>query len=169
MVRQTWEWFQHQPYSRVAGGWSMPASISGSAVGVEFRVEPPSEVGDRVEGTRGPAARRDLLFPTSPYGLRLLGVCGLDGLHYARAAQAFGLRGLGGLTRVVLGLIGSLLLGLDLFLGALSFSPVDLFAKQPPSAGERHGFHPGEQVDQSAPRGLAAAAQQEHEDHQDQE
>jgi hypothetical protein len=102
------------------------------------------------------------------YGLRLLGVRGLDGLDYARAPQAFGLGVLIGLARVVLGMIGPVLLGLDLFFGALSLGPVDLFAEYPSDAGECHGFHPGEQVDQPTPCGIAGATLKEHEDHQDQ-
>src|SRR5690348_8994185 len=64
-----------------------------SIVGIELRVESPSEFGDRVKGIRGPTARRNFLFPASPHGLQLLGVRGLDGLDDSRAAQAFGLRG----------------------------------------------------------------------------
>jgi hypothetical protein len=35
---------------------------------------------------------------------------------------------------------------------------VDLLAKQPPSAGERHSFYPVEQVNQPAPCGLVRRA-----------
>jgi hypothetical protein len=108
------------------------------------------------------------LFPGFP-PISLLGMRGLDGLGHTRTAYLFVVCGIDGLAHCVLGLVGPQLFGLDLFLGALSLGSMDLFAEQSPSAGERHRFHAGEKRDQSAPRGLAAIALHEHENHQDQE